>query len=150
MKNIDYYINHVNLASIFTELIKPKYGNEFKVKFQEFADQIKSDIETASVDYTCSCVSRVKTYINLNKEKSANFLYSYCEESDRLILLETISTDLEKPPENSKPVIDYKGKVAKTTLNDWPTFYKTIQTESGVFRSFSVVKEGEDIYVFFL
>ena len=150
MKNLEYYTNHPNLSLIFIELIKPKYGNEFKIKFQEFADQIKNDIESASMDSSCSCVSRVKNYINLNKENSAKFLYSYGEQSERLVLLESIAVELEKPPADSLAPMDYRGKVAKTTLSEWPNFYKTIQTERGIYRSFSVVKEGEDIYVFFL
>jgi hypothetical protein len=150
MKTLDYYTNHPNLSLIFLEFIKPKYGNEFKIRFQEFGKQIQSDIETASLDPSCSCVLRVKNYINLNKENSAKFLFEYCNETDRITLLETIASEMEKVSEQTFSAIDYRGKVAKTKLNEWPEFYKTIQLEKAVYRSFSVVKEGEDIYVFFL
>jgi len=150
MKTLDYYINHQNLAGIFLELIKPKYGNEFKVKFQESAQTMQSDIESASMDSTCSCTSRIRNFINLKKEEWANFLFNYTQETNRETIVETIATEMEKQFMNSTAGIDYRGKVAKTTIEEWPTFYKAVQTEKGIYRSFSVVKEGQDVYVFFL
>lgn len=150
MKTLDYYTNHPNLAGIFLELIKPKYGNEFKVKFQEAAEMMQTDIESASLDSNCSCTNRIKNFINVKKEYWANFLLNYAQETNRQTIIEAIGAEMEKVFDASTIGIDYRGKVAKTTLNEWPLFYKTLQSERGIYRSFSVVKEGDDIYVFFL
>ena len=44
--------------------------------------------------------------------------------------------------------IDLKGKKLKTTISEWNSFYTNI-CKTGNFNTFSVVKEGDDLIVFF-
>jgi CRISPR/Cas system CMR-associated protein Cmr1 (group 7 of RAMP superfamily) len=44
--------------------------------------------------------------------------------------------------------VDLNGKILKTTVKNWETFGKVM--EKNIFRSFSVTRDGEDLYVYFL
>lgn len=142
----EYFLQHGNLGAVFLELIKPNYGDIFRNKFKSLAKIIENDIESASLNPNCSCAQRIRDYVNLYKNDCVDFLLLDAEETNRQDLIEKIAKDNEVKP----ILIDYRGKVAKTTMSEWPKFYETISKENGAFRNFSVVKEGDDVYVFFL
>ena len=142
----DYFLQHGNLGAVFLELIKPNYGDQFREKFKNLAKIISVDIESASLNPNCSCAQKIRDYVSLYKNDCVDFLLLDAEQTNRQELIEKIAKDNEYKPS----LIDYRGKIAKTTMSEWTNFYETISKENGAFRNFSVVKEGDDVYVFFL
>lgn len=136
------------LNNIFLELIKPEYGDFFKNEFKKIAPIIADDIDSASTNPQCICTQKVISYVTLYTTQALNFLVNFInKESEGSILFNKAKTAVEK--ENQK-YIDYSGKIAKTSISEWGNFCNTVNSEKGFFRGISVVKEGDDILVFFV
>jgi hypothetical protein len=115
----------------------------FKDEFIKFSPENEADIQSASVNKNCSCRNKIINFINNNKEKFNDFLYDFLIRNDLLIsFIEYL---------NSSPVYkNYSGKVAKTSISEWENFTQNIIKDNASFRNFSVIKDGDDILVFFL
>ena len=136
------------LDKIFLEFIKPEYGSNFKEAFKNFANVISSDIDSASVNFNCDCAVRITSYIILNKLESVSFLVSYLNNIDNgNNILEELKAKIESV---NSIAIPYGGRIAKTSIKDWKNFHAQIEAENGYYKSFSIVKDGDDILVFFL
>lgn len=120
--------------------------SDFKELLKQAAPAIIADIESASVNPECSCRDRVALYVKENAEVIGALLFKYAEENGRL---ETVKHILNSAPEPSKAV-NVSGKVAKTTINDWPAFAESVSRANMNFRQFSTSIVGDDVYVFFL
>jgi hypothetical protein len=136
------------LNNIFLELIKPEYGNYFKNRFKEIAPIIAEDIESASTNSQCSCTQKVISYLNLYTTNSLDFLINFINtDNDNLTLFNKAKTAIEK---SNQTFLNYSGKIAKTSIAEWGNFCNIVNKENGYFRGISVVKDGDDVLVFFL
>ena len=118
-------------------------NNLFKDQFIKFAPQISTEIESAYGNPTCSCHDVIIQFINENSDDFLNFLYTYLIENNKIISFVDI---LLKIP----TYVSLIGKVIKTSISEWENFSKTLKEENSYFNFFSVVKEKDDILVFFL
>jgi hypothetical protein len=115
----------------------------FKDVFLSFAPDISAEIESASNNNNCSCRNKIISFINENKEQFNDFLYDFLVKNDLFIYFIEIL--------NSIPVYtSYSGRIAKTSISEWHNFSENLRKDNATFSSFSVIKDGEDILVFFL
>lgn len=122
-------------------VIKQISSNEsFLNAFIKFAPSIESDIRSASINKDCSCRNVVINYVNDHKNDVIDFLLEFSKKNE-------IEYDL-RTSSYVNPFIG--GKVAKTTINDWKDFCNKLNEAGATFKGFSVVKEGDDLYVFFI
>jgi hypothetical protein len=141
-------IEYPFLDKIFLEYIKPNYGTEFKEAFKAIAAVISTDIDSASVNPDCDCTVKIASYIVLYRLECISFLVKYLNNlQNGNQILEELKTKVEHV---NTIAIPYGGRVAKTSISEWRNFYSQIEKENGYFKQFSVVKDGDDILVFFL
>lgn len=124
-------------------IILLRNNQDFKNEFINFAPNITADIQSASENSNCSCEERVMDYIENNLNLYIDFLYDYLVKNDVFVSFVTYLNSIVEYK-------DYGGKVAKTTISEWKNFYDSLNEDNAVFRSFSVVKENDDVLVFFL
>ena len=122
-------------------LTNPHLKNEFKALFQERVPSMYADIESLFANPNCSCAAKVRNYAIENKEEVAGVIFDFFTSKDAAI--EAYLSDFEKTVSAT-----LSGKVLKTTIDKWGLFYEEIKRHN--FKSFSVAKEGEDLFVFFL
>jgi hypothetical protein len=118
-------------------------NNQFKNEFINLAPQIRAEIESSFDNPSCSCKQKIVEFIDENTDLYLNFLYNYLVENN--LIFNFNQKILE--------VHDYvllSGKVLKTSISDWEKFSIEIEKQNGQFNSFSVIKDGDDIIVFFL
>jgi hypothetical protein len=140
---------NTNLNYIFLEMLLSSLKEEFMKEFQIFAPEIETDILTAYLDPNpnCSCRKKISYYINLYQDKCAEFLYNFVTKNNFLDAFNLIvEKSLNAPTVFS--LTDISGKIAKTNIKDWEDFAK--KTKNAQFRGFSVLKEGDDLLIFFL
>ena len=143
--NIDELTTYPYLVEIPVKLLT---GNDatkqvFKNSFQNAAPEIYADIESLTLNgASCSCAKKVKEYTLANKRKVADIILSYFTSEKK-----SLDEYIQQLQATLTP-ISLSGKILKTTINKWKEFSTEISTYS--FRSFSVEKEGEDLYVYFL
>lgn len=130
------------LSGVILHLITT--DTKFKNFFKASASVIAADIESASTNPSCSCRNKVINYVTTNLELVSNLLYEYI-----------VSNNLQKEIENifetiSKIQINVSGKVAKTTIKDWPEFAKNVYISNLSFNYMSTSIVNDDVYVFFL
>jgi hypothetical protein len=119
---------------------KLKTDENFLIEFIKFAPGIESDIRSSAVNDDCSCKDVVKAYVESNKTEYVKFLLDYAER---------FNTEFDLNVSNY--VNSYiGGKVAKTTINGWKDFCHKLYEMKSDFKGFSVVKENDDVYVFFI
>ncbi len=109
----------------------------------KYAPEISAEIESASIKKDCSCRGTMIDFLFNQKSDFLEFLYKFLVDNN----LFSIYMDIFNKANVFK---NYSGKIAKTTLNDWKDFCENVATDNASFRSFSVVKEGDDLFVFFL
>jgi hypothetical protein len=132
------------LSGLSLTLLSDKvFGQLYVNAFQDFAPTIKSDIASAAVTTTCTCKNRVSDYISNNIDKYSDFFINFFSSNN---LLEKIS-ELYYAYLANTPV-NLSGKVAQTTVSEWENFTNKIKNHE--FQSFSVAKEGDTVYVFFI
>jgi hypothetical protein len=115
----------------------------FKYNFIEFAPNIRSEIESASQNPSCSCKKKIVDFIDENTETYLNFLYNFLVDNN---LLYEFIIEINQ----IKDYILLTGKILKTSVSDWQDFCLELEKQNAQFRSFSILKEGNDILVFFL
>jgi hypothetical protein len=114
----------------------------FKNEFIQNSPEITADIESAATNPNCSCRNRVANYVFKNSEKIASLLYSYSLKDDNAKVIDHLFQTLPTSKQN------ISGKVAKTSIKEWPDFAKDIQQYGFEHMSTSIV--GDDVYVFFI
>lgn len=136
--NCEYFENYRYLGDLIIHL--NANDNLFHLEFLKKFKEIESDIKSSARNLNCSCVDRVKDYVDNHRKKIAVFLFEYVEKYD-------IKKDLDKIEKFFE--IEYiGGKVAVTSINEWKNFTSSLAKKE--FRAFSVAKDGNDIYVFFV
>jgi hypothetical protein len=115
----------------------------FKNELIKLLPDLESDIESASKNENCSCKNSIIHYINENKDSYLEFLYNF-------LVLDGTFADYIVVLENYELYFDYSGKIAKTSIEEWDEFSKQIKKENAVYNGFSVLKDGNDLLVFFL
>jgi hypothetical protein len=124
-------------------LLLLKESLDFKEKFKNFAPEISIDIENASVNENCSCEIEVISFIDKNTNKYVDFLYDY-------IVSNEIFSKFMQILDSVVVYNDYTGKVLKTSISDWKNFQESLIKDNASFNGFSVAKDKDDIFVFFL
>jgi hypothetical protein len=130
----NYFSQLIYSSPEFRDLLKEKYPVE-----------LYADIESMISNGTnCSCKTRVEDFCYKNKEKLlpvlTDFIKSKSPQFDYFI----------EQTNNNFNFVMYSGKVINTTEEDWPDLYNKLNEDRAQFRSFSVVKDGENLKVFFL
>jgi hypothetical protein len=121
-------------------LIKNK---NFKNEFIKFAPEITAEIESASNNPSCSCKKKIVDYIDENTDLYLSFLYNFLINNN---LIFDFVIEIEKIPD----YILISGKILKTSISEWKNFSIELEQKNAQFKSFSIIKEGDDILVFFL
>jgi hypothetical protein len=136
LKNTEKDYNHAVLLLLQSSVI-------FKEKFLLFAPEIEADIQSAAINKDCSCKNKVFRFVDENKDRFNDFLYDF------LIVNDLFITFIEYL--DSTPIYkNYSGKVAKTSISEWMNFTNNLANDNAQFKAFSVVKDGDDLLVFFL
>jgi len=139
----DEYIASPLLGSVVLQLIA--VDSSFKDLFIKAAPSITADIESASVNEHCSCKSKVSTYVTMNATAIGTVLYQYAKSTNTLQNVENLFAAIPAVQANS-----VSGRVAKTTIKEWPGFVKSLNDSNMSYKNISTSVVGEDVYVFFL
>lgn len=139
-KNLQQF---TKLPELVLELIKT--SSHFKIRLINIFPLMNSDIESASINVNCSCKNRVLNHVASNHEVIGSLVYAFSKESDEnhdLVhkFYETLNLTRET----------ISGKVAKTTVKDWPEFVKNLKVSNYSFSHMSTSIVGDDVYVFFV
>jgi hypothetical protein len=134
------FIDSTLLGNVILQVITIDPG--FKVLFKEAAPSIAADIESASSNVNCSCRNAISTYVSIHKQDVGSLLYDFAIKSNILQHIEAIF--------NKVSPTDISGKVAKTSIKDWPDFVKGINESKFGFNHMSTSIVGDDVYVFFM
>jgi hypothetical protein len=118
-------------------------NDDFKKEFIKFAPQIRAEIESSFDNPSCSCKKKIVDFIDENTDIFLNFLYDYLVENN---LIFNFSQKILKIPD----YVLLSGRVLKTSIDDWQNFSLEIEKQNGQFKSFSVIKNDDDLIVFFL
>ena len=131
------------LPSVILSLLT--VNSAFKDIFKTAAPDIAADIESASTNPNCTCRTKVTTYVTMNTPAVGTLLYQYAVDNDLLTNIKALF-DTAVPPVG--PTVT--GRVAKTSIKDWPEFVKGISDANLTFKHMSTSIVGDDVYVFFL
>lgn len=117
-------------------------GSEFQKEFINFVPSMEADIRSSSLNEDCSCTEKINKYVEDNKDRCIEFLVDMINRS--------VISDIDFEALNKKHRrISVVGKVAKTSIQDWPNFISNLDEINAVYRNMHLVKENDDIYVFF-
>jgi hypothetical protein len=131
------------LPSVILSLLT--VNSVFKDIFKTAAPDIAADIESASTNPNCTCRSKVITYITMNATAVGALLYHFAVDNDLLINIKALFESVVSPVG-----LTASGRVAKTTIADWPNFVQGINQANLSFKHMSTSIVGDDVYVFFL
>ena len=116
----------------------------FKEQLKSIAYDLSSDIESASINPNCSCRFKVKLFIHSNIESVGSLVYNFIQENN--IDYQNLILELQQ----STPPDQYAfGKVAKTSIAEWPTFVQNVYNAGLIYRNLSTSIIGNDVFVFF-
>jgi hypothetical protein len=136
-------ISSTLLPSVILSLLT--VNSVFKDIFKTAAPDIAADIESASTNPNCTCRSKVVTYVAMNTTSVGALLYQFAVGND---LLSNIKALFDSAAAPIGPTAS--GRVAKTSIKDWPEFVKGINHANLIFKHMSTSIVGDDVYVFFL
>lgn len=141
--NEQEYIDAPPLGRVILNLIKLNLA--FKDEFKTVASSIAADIESASVNQNCSCRDKVLAFVTLNRQAIGSFLYNFVNTNN-------ISTQVEELFSAASKITGQSatGRVAKTSITNWPDFAKGLNESGFTFKHMSTSIVGDDVYVFFL
>jgi hypothetical protein len=134
------YINSPLLGLVILNFITS--NSTFKDIFKASASSIAADIESAATNPNCSCGNTVITYITENAQSVGSLLYNFASDNNTLSDIENLFKTI--------PGHSTSGRVAKTTIKDWPEFSKYVKYANFQFTHMSTSIVGDDVYVFFL
>jgi hypothetical protein len=134
---------HEYIEAFYSFLLSDKeYKSDFKTLFQTRCPSIYADIESFSSNPNCTCKNKIKDYVSSHKEEMADIVNDFFKNKEENALENFINKIRINLP------VNLSGKILKTTIKNWESFCASMEKNN--FRSFSVTKEGEDLYVFFL
>jgi hypothetical protein len=140
---VEDIIKSVSLPAVVLNLIE--VDEEFKNELIASETAIAADIESSATNPNCSCRNKVATYVSLNNDKVGRFIYDYATRRDLVSSFEILLA-------NTKPLAGTSatGRVAKTSISDWPNFVRGINQANLSFDHMSTSIVGDDVFVFFL
>lgn len=151
ISSLDYFPNVV-ISLIKNKDIPDSFNKELEQKFPEISNELLS----SSLVENCSCDKKIFAHIILKADEWVNFLHDFNSTNNISdFILEAVNKEEDLVAEqkermlqeNSK--INLSGKIAKTSIDDWKDFSQKIN-ETCTFKSFSVIKDNNNILVFFL
>ncbi len=113
----------------------------FKKDLISIRPEIESDFISSSEDIKCSCTQTIKNDVHMYPDIYVECFLNFLEREKIVFDLEQFNKSIETP---------FSGKVAKTKISEWKDFCEEINSMGANYKSFSVVKEGDDVYVFFI
>lgn len=119
-----------------------KDGSEFQKLLISMYPKLEADIKSASIHPNCSCVSTLNMHFDANRKGVAELVLVAIERG----ILDEQEVELKLKSHTDKNI---SGKVAKTSLKEWPSFVKNLKDGDFKFAYFNVVKEGDELYVLF-
>jgi hypothetical protein len=131
------------LGTVILQLLT--VDSTFKDQFKQTAPSIAADIESASTNPNCTCRTKVATYVSMHADTISAFLYQYLTDNNMLGNIENLFNMAQTA--SLQPIT---GRVAKTSIKDWPEFTKNINQSNFSFKHMSTSIVGEDVYVFFM
>jgi len=134
--------NSKKLPGVILSLIET--NSAFKDLLKTTIPSIAADVESAATNPNCSCRERVNEYVTANSELVGAFLYEYIISNNLQDKIKSIFEAAQVPP------VPASGRVAKTTVKDWPEFAKSVNKANLSYRHMSTSIVGDDVYVFFL
>lgn len=155
-KNIN---ENLLIGIVYSLMHDKKNAKLFNKEFAAFMPDIENEILTFSIDQNCTCKEKIKAYILVYKQEVIDFLIKFSEKNSLIEQVISIHDKLKDDYEKESVEIatddfiaqpSIVGKVARTTVKDWKEFAEEIKQLKLHYNSFSVVKEGDDLLVFFL
>ena len=150
--------NHL-IGVVYSLMHDKKISKQFNKEFAIFMPDIENEILTFSIDQNCTCKEKIKAYILVYKNEVVDFIISFAEKNTLteyvVSALDKLRPDYEKESleivtEDFAAAPSVIGKIAKTTVKDWKDFAEEVRLLKYRYNGFSVVKEGDDLLVFFL
>jgi|688.fasta_scaffold277441_2 hypothetical protein len=132
------------LSKIAIKMISdPVFEKGFKNYLQTKIPSLYADIESAYSNPNCTCVKKLESYVESNKTEIANLIFEYSQTTEV-----SVENYIKYYNNSESTRMNLSGRILKTTLKNWTSFSQ--QINNAVYKNFSVVKEGDDILVFFL
>lgn len=139
----DEIIKSPLLSAVILNLIT--VDSKFKDLLKTSASTIAADVESASTNLNCTCRNKVSTYVTMNAPVIGSLLFQYAEENNLQNNIQNLFDTTTLPSGQT-----VSGRVAKTTIKEWPEFVKGVQQANLNFAHMSTSIVGDDVYVFFL
>jgi hypothetical protein len=134
---------------IYALIRDQKDAKKFREDLAILFPQLENEIITFTANANCSCKDKIKSYVVVYKEKVIELVVNFIKNNN----LEEYVSDLWVNAIKNANVLEgvsISGKIAKTTIKDWEQFAQDMLNEKNYFTGFAIVKEGDDLLVFFL
>ena len=141
LKNVQKFPFFSNI--IVRLLVNPTFGQKLKNFFQQRFAHLHDTLETVYKDPNDQCVEVLKSCIDKQKGAIINALEEF-ETFSQINLNSAVSTFCELELGR----MNLEGRVLKTTTHQWPIFAYELKTAS--YNKFSVVKQADELFVFFV
>ena len=117
--------------------------SKFKQIFQEQCSEIYAEIESIIINPNCSCAKKIREFTSLNRDRVAATIEEFFRTSD--LSLDEFKVMVEK---GTSITTSISGKILKTSVQKWTAFAEEIKFYT--YKSFSITKDGDTLYVYFL
>lgn len=141
MKQIDA-IKKLNYLPLIFIKLNQKYS-DFSDELVLFLPELEADIKSSALDASCSCKQKIMDHVRNNFDKCSDFLFNFLNDKN-----EIFDEVLEMEEKEKSTILN--GRIVKTNMEEWKLFSDNLIDNEYKFRGFSVVKEGDDVLVFFL
>jgi hypothetical protein len=132
--------SYPHIDSLVLDSIKENV--EFKSFLIKKIPSLESDIVSASLNENCSCRQKIVDYLWSNLDNFVDILIDAFNKG--ILSLDISSLNDRYKKEN------ISGKVAKTTIKEWPSFVQNLKSSKFEYSNFYLTKEGDDVFVFFI
>jgi hypothetical protein len=143
--------NSNQLSTLVFNLLQNKnIPSSFVEEFGQMFPEIEDDVYAFASNPNCNCRNKINLYIGFFNEKIATFIDQYATNNNLTNIITEIFNEILSDPDNPDTEVDISGRVGKTTIEQWGQFVSDLNKKNYIFKSFSVIKEGDDLLVFFL
>jgi hypothetical protein len=132
--------DYPHLGRVFLNLLSS--NKDFKVRFEAFAPEVYSEVQSYVTNPNCTCKAKISEYVKNNKEKCADFVNLFLLEFD-------VDVDLDKINSEVNAEIGM-GRIIRIKKSEWVNFNKNMIDQGIRYRGFSVVPvddEHIDVYI---
>jgi len=142
--------NEFEFIELIYALIRDqKDAKKFREDLVILLPQIENEIITFTANADCSCKDKIKSYVVVYKDKVIELVVNFIENNNLEEYVFNLWTNTIKNV-NTFEGVSVSGKIAKTTVKEWEQFAQDMLKEKTYYNGFTVVKEGNDLLVFFL